>query len=244
MLAAGVGKRLGPSSAGRPKCLLEFGGRSLLSRHVDILSECGIDGLTLAIGYQAGLLRQALEGLDTGLDIRTRVNPDYAEGSIVSLWTLREELTAGEDLLLMDADVLYDRRMIERLRDTPGENCLLLDRDFEDGDEPVKVCVREGRLVEFRKRVDTGLDYDFAGESVGFFRFGASMAARLAQTCQAYLRAGRREAPYEEVIRDQILASPDAFAYEDVSGIPWLEIDFPADLRRAEREILPRIGPP
>jgi len=29
--------------------------------------------------------------------------------------------------------------------------------------------------------------------------------------------------------------------YEKVGGQPWIEIDFPGDVARAEREILPRI---
>ena len=37
ILAAGRGKRLGKRAAGRPKSLLEFGGKSLLERHIDIL---------------------------------------------------------------------------------------------------------------------------------------------------------------------------------------------------------------
>jgi choline kinase len=40
ILAAGVGRRLGLSQAdaGLPKVLLEFGGRSLLARHISILA--------------------------------------------------------------------------------------------------------------------------------------------------------------------------------------------------------------
>ncbi len=51
-------------------------------------------------------------------------------------------LVAGDDILLMDADVLYDRCIIERLVKTNISNCFLVDRDLEPGDEPVKLCVR------------------------------------------------------------------------------------------------------
>jgi len=34
----------------------------------------------------------------------------------------------------MDADVLYDLHLIARLAGSPRANCLLADRDFEDGD--------------------------------------------------------------------------------------------------------------
>jgi choline kinase len=41
-------------------------------------------------------------------------------------------------------------------------------------------------------------------------------------------------------MRDVILETP-AFGLADATGLPWIEIDFPADLRRAQREILPRL---
>ena len=37
----------------------------------------------------------------------------------------------------------------------PG-NRILIDRDFEAGDEPVKVCVQDGIPVELRKQVAAG----------------------------------------------------------------------------------------
>jgi len=38
-----------------------------------------------------------------------------------------------------------------------------------------------------------------------------------------------------------LLAQPEDFGYEDVSGLPWIEIDFPEDVERAGAEILPSI---
>ena len=34
----------------------------------------------------------------------------------------------------------------------------------------------------------------------------------------------------------------DEFGFEDVTGIPWIEIDFPEDVERARRSILPRLS--
>ena len=67
------------------------------------------------------------------------------------------------------------------------------------------------------------------------------MANTLAQQAQSYLDAERLDEPYEEVIRDLLLNKPDAFAFEDVTGLPWIEIDFPEDVVRATHDILPRL---
>jgi choline kinase len=131
--------------------------------------------------------------------------------------------------------------MIGRLRDSPHPNCFLLDRDFEAGEEPVKLCVRAGRLIDFRKRIDKNLKFDFQGESVGFFRFSAGTAAALIRRAADYVNEERLDEPYEEVIRDLLLQDPARFGYEDITGMPWIEIDFPEDVQRAERDILPRL---
>jgi hypothetical protein len=48
--------------------------------------------------------------------------------------------------------------------------------------------------------------------------------------------------PYEEPFRDLVLTSRrGTFAYEDVTGLPWIEIDSTADIKRANSEVLPRI---
>ena len=88
-------------------------------------------------------------------------------------------------------------------------NCFLLDRNLEPGEEPVKLCVRDGQLVEFRKQARASCDY--CGESVGFFRLTPDIVARLVRVMAEYMRAGRTEQPHEEALRDVLLADPQAF---------------------------------
>ncbi|ARV58118.1 ADP-glucose pyrophosphorylase [Nostocales cyanobacterium HT-58-2] len=242
ILAAGVGRRLGKDGQAQPKCLLRFNGKSLLERHLDSLRECQIDEVMITVGYQAQMIQDEIKAVGADNWVSTIYNPDYTKGSLISLWTLRAHLTAGDDLLLMDADVLYDPRILERLVKTDISNCFLLDRDFEPGEEPVKLCIKDNYLVEFRKQVAADLTYDFAGESVGFFRFESAIAHRLATRTEYYVASGLHEQPYEEAIRDLLLETPQTFGYEDITGLPWIEIDFPEDIQRAQNEILPVLG--
>lgn len=241
ILAAGIGQRLGSHAAGRPKCLIEPGGVSLLRRHLQYLRDLAVTEVIIVTGYRHEAVQEELSGLAPGFTIQTIFNPDYTNGSIVSLWHARETLFCGDDIILMDADVLYDKAVLQILLSTDLSNCFLLDRKFEAGDEPVKLCVLEGRLVEFRKQIDSELAFDTQGESVGFFRFSAVMAARLADRAQDYMDQHRQGEPYEEAIRDLLLAEPESFGYEDITGLPWIEIDFPEDIQRAETEILTNI---
>jgi choline kinase len=241
MLAAGIGARLESNvTEPLPKVLLRFGGKSLLEYHLEILMRQGIDELVLGVGYKHRDIEREIATLGAQDFVRTVFNEDYREGNVVTLWTLRDELRSEDPVLLMDADVLYDEELLERLVKSHHQNCLLIDRDFEPGDEPVKICIRDGEIVEFRKWLSTA--FDFCGESVGMFKLSADAAGWVTAQAALYLDQGRRHEPYEEVIRDVLLTAPrGVFAFEDITGLPWIEIDFAVDVERAEAEILPRI---
>lgn len=240
ILAAGVGARLEPSGHRAPKCLLRFGGVSLLERHLGNLVSLGIDDIRVCVGHESDTVLGEIADSEYDAHVSTVINPDFREGSIVSLWTMRGALRHGGDVVLMDADVLYAPEILGRLARRSG-SCLAMDRGFTPGDEPVKVCVAGGRVVEFSKKVAPDLRFDTQGESVGFFRFAAPQAADLAGRLERMLVAGGRALPYEDAVRDLILADPAAFFVEDVTGLPWIEIDFPEDVARARDVVLPAI---
>lgn len=239
ILAAGVGNRLGNVNDKPPKALLEFGGKSLLARHLENLARIGVESVVIGTGYRAEDLKTEAARSGYPGKIEYVHNPDFTEGSVITMAVLGDAMcSAGGDVVLMDADVLYDPRIMARLANSANENCLLVDRDFEDGDEPVKICFDgNGRIVDFRKIVE--IPFDWCGESVGFFKWSPDMARNLTDRATARIAAGDREAPYEEVIREAILADPSVFGCEDITGTPWLEIDFPEDVERARTEVLP-----
>ena len=242
MLAAGVGVRLSNSGTRNvPKVLLRFGGKSLLQRHIDILRRHDIEELVLGVGFNREEIETEIAALGAGGFVRTVLNQDYETGSIVTLWTLRDELCRSGPILLMDGDVLYDERVMKRLVASDHSSCLLLDRDATLDDEAVKLCIRDREIVEFRKWLS--VEFDFCGESVGFIKMSARVAENVIAQTQIYLGQDRRHDPYEEPIRDVILTSRrETIGYEDVTGLPWIEIDYAADVERANAEILPRIA--
>jgi len=243
ILAAGRGSRLAQyNPEGLPKCLMEFGGESLLARHLDLLFRLGIRQVDLVVGYEADRIIEHIGTLSSRPDVAFHFNPRYEQGSVLSLWAAQETLTSGQPLIVMDADVLYHPDILRRLVETQIENCYLLDRDFAPGDEPVKIAVRDGQMAEFRKKLPVDLKFDQLGESVGFFRFSGACAATIARECERFETEGLGDAPHEEALRNVLLADPASFGFEDVTGLPWIEIDFPEDVVRASDEILPAIN--
>ena len=244
MLAAGRGRRLYGDGEGHPnKALLRFGGQSLLARHVDILHAAGIDELVLVVGYRADAMLAEVAGIGAKDFVRPIHNPDYDLGSVVSLLSACATLESGEGCLFMDADVLYHKALVDRLLESAHDTCFLLDRNYEPGYEPVKLCICDGHPVEFGKAIGA-VKADFTGEWPGFLKLSAAAGKALVQVMEAFVAAGRVDEPMEEAVREVMLAGRVPFGWEDITGLPWIEIDFPEDVLRAEREILPKLDAP
>jgi len=79
ILAAGIGKRLGPNSDNKPKCLLQFNGASLLRQHLDNLSKFGVDEIVIVYGYRKELIDAEIRKIKAGIPVRTVFNPDFTQ---------------------------------------------------------------------------------------------------------------------------------------------------------------------
>jgi choline kinase len=245
ILAAGRGVRLQlPADGQLPKCLLRFAGLTLLERHLRMLKAAGVSDVVLALGFSHDLVEAELDRLAWAPRPQIVLNRQFELGSVLTVHTVADAMTRGGDVLLMDADVLYDERILRALvAGSAPVNRLLIDRDFEAGDEPVKLCVRAGVPIELRKQLGAELKFDTIGESVGFFRFDEAGARRLAALVAGYIDNGRAHMPHEEAVRDLIRENSLPIEVADVTGYPWIEIDFPVDVTRAAQEVMPQLQP-
>lgn len=240
MLAAGFGSRLESTPDSPPKILLRFDGKTLLQRHAEILQFLGFDELVLGVGNKADQVKREIEALPFGDFIRAVDCPQYATGAPYTLWGLRAEFDGPT--VFMDGDVLYDQRLMARLCDAPYEACFAMDRNIRQSDDPVKICFRDGAIVDFHKQPEA--PHDSFAEWIGFLKLSADMARRVEAALQPYIAAERTDFIYEEVFRDIMRASPSgAFGTADVTGMPWTEIDYPSDMEYALKNIFPRLEP-
>lgn len=234
ILAAGAGTRLTGGAVVSPKCLVPFEGTALLELQLRALRWCGIDDIVVVVGFDADRVRRAC-----GPGVRFVENRQYAStNSLYSLWLARTML--GRGFVVMNCDVLFHPGLLLDLLSARHPNALLVsypDRDEPAyGDEEMKVRLRRGRVVDIRK--DLPLD-DTDAENVGIAKFDAEGAATLAGVLERLVASGatRDWAPraFGEFAREH-----DLFAV-GTRGLPWTEIDTPADYQRAVTVVFPAI---
>ena len=152
------------------------------------------------------------------------------------MWAAREAL--DDDVVIMDADVLFHRAILDRLLTSSHPNALLMDETVSQETEECMVATRHGRVVALSKRVPA--EHDLVGEGVGFLRVDHAAVPRLLRSVETRVQQGLLDMEYEDALEDFFREVP--VGVEKIGGLPWIEIDFPEDLVRAEQEILPRLG--
>lgn len=235
ILAAGIGKRFKAVTDQRPKCLIEIRGKTLLERTLAALGAAGVQEAVVVIGYLGEMIERRIGATCGGVRVRYVFNPRYDKGAILSLWSAREEF--NDDILIMDADVLFPVALIDRLVHSSHANCFLLDGSAINTGEEQMLLTRGGRVLDI-VRGGSG-DFEVIGESVGFLKVACTDAPLLRAILSDVVGQGRDTIEHEEVF--PLFLSQREVGFERVDGLPWTEIDFPADLERAEREVLPRI---
>jgi choline kinase len=235
ILAAGVGKRLWPVTQHRPKCLIEIGGQTLLSRYLSSLASLGVQRADIVVGYKQEMIRAAVGANAFGLRVQFLVNEQFHRGSISSLWLARTGL--DDDVLIMDADVLFHREILRRLVRSAYPNALLMDDSVKQTGEECMVVAEGGRVIALTKKMPAR--YDQAGEGVGFLKVRHADTPHVVASLRTFVDREAWQMEYEDALvgffRDVKVG------YEIIAGLPWTEIDFPEDLQKAERDILPKL---
>ena len=150
ILAAGMASRLRPLTNNTPKCLLKIGERSLLQRSIDALISNGIKEIVIVTGYLHNQIEDFVKQQYPNVNISFIHNEVYdSTNNIYSLWLARPKAD-GEEILLLDSDLLYDPEIITRILSTNAENVLTLIR-HNLGEEEMKVVTDSSVIIEISK---------------------------------------------------------------------------------------------
>jgi choline kinase len=230
ILAAGRGRRLGELTDERPKCLLRVGPMSLLEHQLEALAERGVGPVVVVTGYHA----ETVEDCVAGRALCLRNDRHDSTNSLYSLGLAREH--ARDGFVLLNADVLFDPEILQRVLDSPHPEALAVERRDSFAPEEMKVELDGARIRALSKQLEPVRAH---AENVGVLKFSAEGAAVLFEEVERLLAAGH-EREFAPFAFNAIAARRPLHAVP-IEGLPWIEIDFVDDLLRAREEVWPAI---
>ncbi len=236
ILAAGLGSRLSGGESGVPKPLQTVAGAPLIVHALAHARASGCDEALIVIGHEGARVRKAVEALDGRIAVRFVENPNPATPNGESL--LVAEPHVRPHFYLQMVDHLFAAPVLARLvppgEDTESVGCLLVDRQpgsALDLSDATKVRLDGDRIVAIGKAV-TPWDAIDAGCFVltrGVFEALRHVPPSEPRTVSSAMRR---------------LADRGALGFADLGGIPWVDVDTPADRQVAERLLLASAGVP
>jgi choline kinase len=228
ILSAGQGKRLLPLTERAPKCMLPVAGHPLVARQIDALLGCGVEDITVVVGFGAELVETGLAQRYGARRIRTLYNPFYTiTDNLVSCWVARGEME--REFLILNGDTLFASIVLERLLAAPLHPIsLAVSRKDAYDDDDMKV-IRDGdRLL----RVGKKLGAEVNAESIGMMTFRGEGPRLFRDAMDAALRSPAALSQWYLSLIDA-LAKTGVVYTQEVPAAGWAEVDSPADLERA-----------
>jgi L-glutamine-phosphate cytidylyltransferase len=233
ILSAGQGKRLLPLTADCPKCILPVRGRSLIEWQIGELAKCGIDQVNVVLGFRADKVEKIL-GARYGLHrVKTIYNAAYAvSDNLVSCWAAHDEM--GSDFVLLNGDTLFEAAVMQRLLDTPDRPVTVaVSHKSEYDADDMKVELDGCRLVKIGKDL---LSDQVDGESIGMILFRGRGPRLFRMELETALQNPSAQKKWYLSVIDEMARSMPVWTCS-MKGLNWCEIDYPADLKQAEKVV-------
>lgn len=242
IVAAGHDKRLEPFNEDLPKCMLEVKGKTILERQIENIRECGINDIIIIKGYRQDLINIP--------NVKYYINNDFENTGIVSsLFFAREEMNS--DFIFLYSDIIFDKRLLEKLLKNNAEVCLVADLDWKKRyKERVKRPTGEVELIKVTEDHITGIGKNIDpktahGEFIGLAMFSKKGAHNLKECYKNALKqyknkkfheASSIEKAYFTDMIQEIVDNDFQINHLDVYG-DWIEIDTFEDYRKAWSEV-------
>lgn len=232
ILAAGVSRRLYPLTYEIPKCLIEVGAKPILSHQLEALQSSGITDIIMVVGYYREAIMSHVQSQFPDINFEFVINHHYFETNTAYSLRLCNELVNGDPFVLMNADVLYPKEVLNRVIHSNHDTSLAVEIK-PCGREEVKVIEGDdNRLVAIGKEL---IEDNALGEFIGVAKFSAEFSTAFGESLDRLITAGGTADYFEAAIHP--LMSEYSVYYADVSDLPCIEIDFIEDLEKA-RELV------
>ena len=175
IIAAGLGSRLKKHTENLPKCMLDFGGKTLLQRQLDSYKKCGIKDISLIRGYKKEKINYK--------GIRYFENKDYRENNILNSIFYAEKIING-NIIISYSDILFDHSVVQRTLDSDHDISVVVDIDWRGyyvgrKDHPLSeaenVIFNSNNEVEKIGKINTG-DQEVHGEFIGMIKLSSQGA--------------------------------------------------------------------
>ncbi|MFT3983231.1 MAG: aminotransferase class I/II-fold pyridoxal phosphate-dependent enzyme [Lachnospiraceae bacterium] len=236
ILAAGMGKRLKELTSNATKCMVEVNGKTMIERALASLDRYALSRIVLVVGYEADKLKAYIETLPVKTPVVFVENTVYnTTNNIYSLY-LAKEYMLEEDTLLLESDIIFEDRMLDRLLKNPYPTLALVANYESWMDGTVVTLDDENNITRFISKKEFDFNHkDEYFKTVNIYKFSKEFSeGSYVPFLEAYCKALGHNEYYEQVLKVITLLDQCELKACPLEDEKWYEIDDVQDLDIAE----------
>lgn len=238
ILVAGMGTRLKPLTLQNHKCLTEVNGTPILENTLKILEAVGCRRVILVVGYLKQQIMSKIGSLFGSMQI------EYAENDVFSSTNTSFSLNLGleksgiyDELLILEGDVFFEKKILTRLLQDEKSNVTVLEKYNPNLDGTFAEVNMDSFVVDWVHKSQRPDHYVLEDKfkTVNIHKFGYEFVNH---TLKEYLKQSlcqfHGKEPLENVMMRIVRNYPCAIKGLILDGEKWFEIDDAHDLKIAE----------
>lgn len=122
ILAAGQGTRLKKYTENLPKGMLDFAGKTIIERQIELYRRCGVDDIIVVTGFAADKIQYK--------GVRYYKNEDFAVTNMVESF-MRAKAEFNDDVILSYSDILFSASMLQTMLANKDDFAVAVDKKWQ-----------------------------------------------------------------------------------------------------------------
>ncbi len=226
MYAAGQNRRFASMLDGKPKGLVNVGGKMLIEYGLSWMASYNPTEIIIVVGYKKELFQEVLGSSFRGIPIIYIYNEYYnLHGNMSSLWAAKDY--CDDDTIFTVSDLLCDKKNIDAFMLNKNKTKILIDKNntlFSDPD-PVKVSITNGKISKILKKIPSD---QIDGIAIGVYMLSKKMIQLLLSKIELYFNKNNYDLSLYYAINDLVEENPISPVYCLDSN--WYDVDTPKEL--------------
>lgn len=183
ILAAGQGTRLRPLTSDKPKCMVEYRNKPIITSILETAESCKIENIAIVNGYK----KEVLEDFLQNEKVTFFTNDDYDKTNMVyTLFCAKEFM--DDDIIVSYADIVYDSNVLQKLVDNRSDFGVVVDRKWRElwqqrMENPLEdaetLKIEDGKIMELGKKPTTYADIE--GQYIGLFKISKKIVKKVVE---------------------------------------------------------------
>ena len=217
--------------------MVEILGKTFLEHTLDNITGFDISKIIIVTGYFGDEIKEKIGDKYNNIPVKYIENVDYATTNNIYSLYLTHEYLVQDDTILIESDLIFEKKILERLIKSPSKNLAVVAKYESFMDGTVIKFDSENHITDFISKNEYKEDeLDLYYKTVNIYKFSKEyLKDEYVPFLSAYISAMGKNSYYETVLKVMLTMGKKNLDVLILKDEKWYEVDNLEDYNRAEK---------